>query len=242
MTTPPLVPSTWQLPDAFRKRLGRTVGRQRVFVEGDQLLIVAHRPPKPGEPAREGVLFWREANGKWKTTSADRAQPIPSLLDAYEKRLDELDQWEAAATQSDQYLQLLDSLSPVVRSLRNFYEVLQEARTAAPQVSELIDLRDRGYELSRRAELLHTDTKNAMDVAVIRRAEEQSTIAARMAQATYRLNRMVALFLPLATLSAIFSTYFTQSWAWLQNPLSFIVFLGIGSLAGLLLLFFISRK
>jgi Mg2+ and Co2+ transporter CorA len=165
-----------------------------------------------------------------------------NLLSAYAKQLDEFEQLENRATRSDEYLSLLDNLSPLVRSIRNFYEVLQEARTSAKEVSELIDLRDKAYELSRQSELLYQDTKNAMDVAVIRRAEEQSTNTARLAQANHRLNRMVAMFLPLTTMAAVFGTQFTQDWNGLNHPVAFAIFVLSGILAGVLLLAFISRK
>jgi len=56
----------------------------------------------------------------------------------------------------------------------------------------LIDVRDRAYDLSRQADLLHEDVKNSMEVAMIRRATEQSTAAQQMATAAHRLNTLAA--------------------------------------------------
>ncbi len=64
----------------------------------------------------------------------------------------------------------------------------------------MIDHRDRAYELSRQAELLYDDAKNSMDVAVVRRAEEQARASHQMTSSAHRLNIMAALFFPFATL------------------------------------------
>lgn len=81
-----------------------------------------------------------------------------------------------------------------------------------------------------------------MDVAVVKRAEEQAAASHRMLVSAHRLNIMAALFFPFATLGAIFGTTLTENWSWSQSELAFAAFLLAGMLAGLMLAAFISRE
>ena len=137
---------------------------------------------------------------------------------------------------------MLDGLAPVARSIRNLSEVLQEARKARPDLRELIDLRDRAYDLSRTSELLYQDSKTAMDVAVVRRAEEQAEAGQQMARSAHRLNTLAAVFFPLATLGSIFGTTLTDDWSWKNSIVPFSIFLVAGSLLGILLSSFVNKK
>lgn len=174
--------------------------------------------------------------------SALDSQGIAGLLAEYRQALDQYDQLEARAQRADEYLPLLEGLAPLVRSSRNLLTVLQEARRACADARELIDLRDQAYELSRTAELLHQDAKNSMDVAVVRRAEEQSEASQQMTVAAHRLNILAALFFPLGTLSAIFGTSLTDSWSWNESPVPFALFLIGGLVSGGVLAWLIRRN
>lgn len=121
-------------------------------------------------------------------------------------------------------------------------DVLEEARKAKPEDRSLIDHRDRAYELARWAELLYDDAKNSMDVAVVKRAEEQAAASHRMLVSAHRLNVLAALFFPFATLGAIFGTTLTDNWSWSHSGLAFAAFLVAGLLSGLMLAAFISRE
>ncbi len=118
--------------------------------------------------------------------------PAAALAKVYTKRLEEFDQLEHAAQSADEYSRLLEGLAPIARSLRNLLEVFEEARKAKPIDRGLIDYRDRAYELSRWAELMYDDAKNSMDVAVVRRAEEQASASHRMMVSAHRLNVLAA--------------------------------------------------
>lgn len=237
-----LIPAAWQLPEYFRGRLGSAVGRQRLMEHAGQLLIVAHDVPAADEVSRRGVLFWFD--GRQWLGSNDTSGPagIGQLIDAYVKRLDQYDQQEAKAQFAQEYLPLLDGLAPLMRSARNLHDVLQEARTTAPELRELIDLRDRAYEMSRTAELLYQDAKNSMDVAVVRRAEEQAASSHRMSVAAHRLNTMAAIFFPLATSGAVFGTTLTDNWSWSQSAIPFASFVLAGLVAGIALAAFVNRR
>ncbi len=238
----PLIPATWQLPDYFRGRLGSTVGRQRVMHDGGQLLIVAHHAPVADENVRRGVLFWFDSQ-QWHASNGEPGKiAIQKLIDGYVARIEAFDQQEANAQRAQEYLPLLDGLAPLMRSSRNLYDVLDEARKLAPDLRELIDLRDRAYEMSRTAELLYQDAKNSMEVAVVRRAEEQAAASHKMSVSAHRLNTMAAIFFPLATLGAVFGTTLTDNWSWANTAAPFLLFVLSGLLAGLVLALFVNRK
>ncbi len=238
----PLIPATWQLPDYFRGRLGSTVGRQRVMQDGGQLLIVAHQAPVADENVRRGVLFWFDSL-QWHASNGEPGKiAIQKLIDGYVARIDAFDQQESRAQRAQEYLPLLDGLAPLMRSSRNLYDVLEEARKTAPNLRELIDLRDRAYEMSRTAELLYQDAKNSMEVAVVRRAEEQAEASHKMSVSAHRLNTMAAIFFPLATLGAVFGTTLTDNWSWAKTPAPFLLFVMSGLLAGFFLALFVNRK
>ena len=80
-----------------------------------------------------------------------------------------------------------------------------------------------------------------MDVAIVRRADEQAASARKMMVAAHRLNILAALFFPFATLGAIFGTTLTENWSWSNGPLPFILFLLAGVSTGLVLLMYIRR-
>ena len=129
LMAPPLVPSTWQLPEEFRRRLGSTVGRQRLMQAGNDILIISHHVPEPGEVERRGILFWREGNGEWRASNGDPGKAALTMhLARYEKKLLEYDAMEEKAVRADEYLPVLEGIVPVVRSARNLLETLEEAR------------------------------------------------------------------------------------------------------------------
>ncbi len=243
MAQPPLIPANWtSLPDEFRARLGSTVGRQRCMHADSQLLIISHYVPEPDEATRRGILFWRDSAGEWKCSNGDPGRAALSMhLDRFSKRLEAYEQQEQAAMRADDYLPLLEGLAPLVRTQRNFLETLEEARKAMPELRELIDHRDRAYDLSRQADLLYEDAKNSMDVAIVRRADEQAQSTHQMTVAAYRLNVLAALFFPFATLGAIFGTTLTENWSWSQSAGPFVLFVLVSLITGFILTLFVAK-
>ena len=238
-----LIPSAWQVPEEFRRRLGTTVGRQRAMQHEGHLLLVLHSPPAPDEDSRRGVLFFRDLEGTWRASNGDRgAVALQNHLDQFTRKLDEYDVMEQQAVRAAHYLPLLEGLAPVVRSARHMHEVLEEARKALPDDRGLIDCRDRAYEISRRADLLYDEAKNSMEVAVVRRAEEQATASHQMMVSAHRLNVLAAMFFPFGTLGAVFGTSLTDNWTWSQDEFAFTAFIVGGCIAGPLLALFISRR
>jgi hypothetical protein len=218
------------------------VGRQRVMKSAEDLLIVAHQVPGPDEAGRRGILFWRSGNGEWRCSNGDPGKAaIGLLLDSYSNKIESYEVQESKALNADDYLPLMEALAPIVRANRNLLETLEEARKSVPEERLLIDMRDRAYDLSRQAELLYEDAKNSMDVAIVRRADEQAQNTNRMMIAAHRLNTLAALFFPFATLGAIFGTTFTDNWSWSQSVVPFLLFLVASGLFGVFLTRFINK-
>jgi Mg2+ and Co2+ transporter CorA len=238
-----LIPSTWSsFPEEFRERLGSNAGRQRTMIFEDHLLVVAHHVPEHDEVSRRGVLFWLDPSGEWRASNGDPGKAALALhLDRYSKRIEHYESEETKATKADDFLPILDGLVPLVRSTKNLLAALEDARKAFPKERSIIDHRDKAYELTRQAELLYEDAKNSMEVALIRRADEQTAATHQMTVAAHRLNMLVAIFFPMATLGSIFGTTLTDNWTWSKSPIGFFVFLVVGFLCGLGLIYFVSR-
>ncbi len=62
------IPKTWELPDSIRKRLGVTVGKQRLMNEDGHLLLLLHQVPRAeDDEVRSAVVIWRNPTGEWKS-------------------------------------------------------------------------------------------------------------------------------------------------------------------------------
>jgi Mg2+ and Co2+ transporter CorA len=230
----------------FRRRLGDQAGRQRVMQSGGHLLLVLHAPPGADPDVREGQIYWRDPTGKWTPSGASPSQPgVGELLTAYEKALDAMQAAEDAAKTARDYFDLLNRLNPMVRTARNLHQTLQDAREAEPADRQVLLWRDRAYAISRSAELLHNDAKNALDFAVAQRAEEEAVSSRRVAAAAHRLNILAAFFFPLATLAALFGINVRsglEPWDEKYAPLPMLGILGVGLMLGFVLTLFITRK
>lgn len=247
MTSKSLLPPGWEVPAEFRKRLGDKVGRQRTMDADGHLLLVLHAPPTMDEGDRRGRFFWRKPDGTWtgNETSAG-ANNLPRHLADYATAIESLDNRLDAADDAKDFFDVMSALSPLVRSCRNLHKTLQAAREVVGEDREVINARDRAYELERAAELLYEDSKNGLDFVMARRAEEQAAAGHRMAVSAHRLNLMAAFFFPVATLATIFGTNMVHGFEGESNPLPapwpFLVMVAIGIGMGLLLTLVMSVK
>jgi hypothetical protein len=249
MPAPPsssLLPPAWEVPAVFRERLGVDAGRQRAMVADGHLLLVLHAPPGPDTPLREGRFYWRDPSGRWTPAGVAPSQPgLGDLLTSFERALDELQRAEDKAKVARDYFDLLNRLTPLTRSARNLHLALQEGREAVPDDRQLLLWRDRAYALSRTAELLQEDAKNALDFAVAQRAEEEVESNRRVEAAGHRLNILAAFFLPLGTLMAFFGMELNNGlseWDSRYAPLPMLAILGVGLLLGIFVTLFITRR
>ena len=238
-----LVPAAWDVPAIFRQRLGDKVGRQRAMFADGHLLLILHSPPSADDDDRHGRLFWRAPDGTWKAKSSSNGRrALKEHLAAYRKRLEELEELESGAESADDYFAVLSESNPIYRAARNQHMAMQHARELTVDARDVINFRDQTYEIERAAELMHTDTKNALDFSVARRTEEQAQSSFQMAVSSHRLNVLAAFFFPIATLSSLLGTNLKHGYEELHAPWLFLGMLGVGLLIGLVLKAAITRQ
>ena len=231
-----LLPLTWQVPEEFRERLGDGAGRQRLMVHDGHLLLVLHKPPRSDETSRRGRFFWREPNGEWH--SSDLGLGPNSLfkhITEFQEVFEKLDGLEETAESSVTLGGVIESLTPLRRSVHNLYDVLQEARKEVPDDRQLLNARDRAYDLDRNVELLLDNARNGLEFMIARRAEQQAVEAHKMAVSAHRLNLLVAFFFPIATLAAVMGTNLRHGFEEVHSPFPFVGMLAIGLVAGIIL-------
>jgi hypothetical protein len=232
-----ILPATWDIPAAIRERLGDKVGRQRAMTAEGHLLLVLHKPPKAGDNDRQGRFFWRKPDGSWQSNDlGPGAAAISRHLVEYSELVEKFDRQEESATTVDEMFKIIEAMSPLQRSTRNLHSALQEARTLIAGDRDLINLRDRAYEIERAAELLLAEVQTALEFALAKKTEEQTAAAHQMALASHRLNLLAAFFFPIVTLCSIFSVSLRHGLDDLiPAPFAFLSVIGFGLIMGFIL-------
>lgn len=230
------IPADWDLPPAIRARLGQTVGRQRIMAEAGHVLVILHRVPAPEEHERRACVAWKEPSGRWRgVDERDGRLSLRETLSEYKKALAIFDDQLELRLEIDQHFEILEQLAPITRSCRHVHATLQAARDTCRDDRSIIDLRDQAYALERRAELLAGDARFALDRALARSSHEHTIASRHGAEATDRLNRLAATFLPIGTLAALLGMNLPSGLEGLTPPWPFIV-VALGGLAvGMLL-------
>ena len=233
---PASIPHNWNLPEAITRRLGVQAGRQRAMSADDHLLIILHAPPGEDHVHRQARLFWRDADGRWRSNDGGGGLPaLNALLDEYVAVLADMEEHEHDGDDAAHYFNLLERLSPIVRASRHLHSALQEARQLSGDDRDVISARDRAYQVERAAELQYAETKHDQELCVNRRVEQQAVLAQETNAAAHRLNMMAAFFLPLATISAVFGTNLQHGWEGAEPPIPFLLHVLIGLIAGAVL-------
>lgn len=237
-----LVPPQWDVPDVFRRRLGDRVGRQRAMYGEGHLLLILHAPPQGEEPERQGRLFWRRPDGVWKANhSHGDIKALDEHLDEFRHILEVLDDREHAATSAAEYFEILSTLTPLYRTIRNLHLALQQARTELNEARDVINFRDEAYELERQADLLLQDSRNTLEFSIAKQTEAQARAGHHMAVAAHRLNVLAAFFFPIATLSAFFGTNMRHGFEEFAAPLPIIALLLVSLMCGVILKWGVTR-
>lgn len=200
------IPKTWELPEAIRRRLGESVGKQRLMNEDGHLLLLLHQAPKmEDDEKRSAVVFWRNPAGEWKSSPLGGGlSGLEAHLASYRTTIHALDEQVESARTARQYFDVMRRMHPLQRSTRSMLEVMQATRQAAPDDTRVITLRDQATDLERAIELVAADAKAGMDFTLAESASQQAQSAEVANQEARRLNRLAAFFLPLATLVAVF--------------------------------------
>ena len=234
MTSP--IPHTWQVPEAFRERMGNQAGRQRCRTHAGHLLVILHELPDPDAPQhRDARLYWRTPDGTWNSSSGG-PPGIATLRAHVETFVEAAARLEATGDQAqsaDHWFGLVHDAGPLLRSARNLHRTLQEARDAAKDDRALISVRDLAGDAERSFELTHAHAQEGLEYTIARRAEEQSRDAQHMLEAAHRLNMIAAVFLPVtavATLLGMNLRHGLEDW---PAPWTFWITLGLCFMFGL---------
>lgn len=200
------IPKTWDLPVSIRKRLGESVGRQRMMHEEGHVLLLLHQLPKAeDDEVREAVVFWRNPQGEWKSSPVGGGlSGLEAHLATYRTAIHKLDEEVEGAKTARQYFDVMRHMHPLQRATRSMLEVVQAARTALPDDFRVITLRDQAADLERAIELVAADAKAGMDFTLAESSSQQAANAEVANHEARRLNRLAAFFFPLATLVAVF--------------------------------------
>lgn len=239
-----VLPPSWEVPAQFRERLGERVGRQRAMMADGHLLLVLHRPPKKDEVERFPRLFWRKPDGTWQSNEqGNGAVALARHMGDFAELIDKYDRQEDQARSVEDYFGIMEGISPLSRAVKNLHTVLQDAREKLPGDRDLINARDKAYELERSAELLAADVRNALEFATAKKSEEQAAASHEMAVASHRLNILAAFFFPIATLSAVFDTSLSHPLEqYIPPPYAFYSVIGLGLFLGLILAAYLADR
>lgn len=200
------IPQVWDLPESIRRRLGESVGKQRLISEEGHVLLLLHQVPKAEDDEhRNAMVAWRNPAGEWKSAPlAGGLAGLDAHIAAYRTTIHELDGIVEGAKTARQYFDVMRRVTPLQRATRHMAEVLQAARQELPDEHRVINLRDQAAELERGVDLVASDAKAGMDFTVAEAANQQAISAELANQEARRLNRLAAFFLPLATIVAVF--------------------------------------
>ena len=216
------IPKTWELPEGIRKRLGESIGKQRLMSEEGHLLLLLHQLPRvEDDEKRNPMVVWRNPAGEWKSApAAGGLAGLQAHLDGYGAAVHQLDDAVESAKNARHYFEAMRVIHPLQRSTRHLHEVIQATRQALPEDTRIITLRDQAADLERGIDLVAADAKAGMDFTLAEAASQQAQAAEVANQEARRLNRLAAFFLPLATLVAVFGmnppeTMFSSRGFWL---------------------------
>lgn len=233
MVKTPYIPKAWDLPAAIMKRLGETVGKQRLMEEEGHLLLLLHQPPRTEDnEVRTAMVVWRNPAGEWKSAPAGGGLGgLEAHLASYRTAIHQLDEAVDSAHSARDYFDVMRRMHPLLRATRSLHEVVQATREALPDDGRIINVRDQAVDLERAIELVAADARAGMDFTVAESSSQQAESADLAHGEARRLNRLLAFFLPLATLVAVFGMsppgeLFRQQGFWLV--------LGTGLLLGFL--------
>lgn len=228
------IPPTWEVPQVFRDRVGATLGRQRMMQADGHLLLILHELPKPEAPAaRMAQLFWRNPDGNWKSTAGkgSTAMVLREHQQAFTELAERLEAKVEQATNAADFFAILQSVTPALRTSRNAHRALQEAREAIPMDRDLISIRDSAHEIERAFEILKGYAQDGLEFVEARNAEESARNTERVNQSSYRLNMLMALFLPITALGSLLGMnmrhgledWYAPHTFWIVSGLSFIL-------------------
>lgn len=214
MVWPMAVAEPFKLPEHFnlepelREQLSARAGHQRCIEGAGELLLVVHEVPRPGQPRREALFFWKCREGSWLQAagpslgSGTGLGGLVALLDRYEETLDGHQEALAKAASAAEISAVLRHSGPLVRTSRNLLQALEHALAINPESRTLRTCRDHAREIERAADLLLTDSRVALEFWQAERLEMLARTTAMLQHRLFRLMLLTGIFLPLAAIGA----------------------------------------
>ena len=221
------IPGNWEIPPALQRQVSEVAGSQRTLAESGHLLILLHELPSAASAERNVGMFWRAPDGAWKSDSMGAGiNALRVHLTEYAKRVHQLEQQVARARSSEDYFTLRRETSPVRRAAHNLHAALQRACEACPDDHDLVSCRNSAGTIERALELVYEEGQHGLEYAMALQTEAQT-------QASYRLNVLAAIFLPIATAAAVFGMNLHSGLEGAYDPWLFWGVLVVGVLIGL---------
>lgn len=161
-------PKTWDLAFGIRRQLSGRGGRQRALAADNQLMVVLHQVPRAKSSPGHTVYFWRSREQEWHYSERGGGfSALENLIQRYDDRISELEETLANANDSRTRFQVLDEITPVLRSARNLSDALHKAL-------ELSELQAAESVISKAKELSVNEDKRARRRAAAAKAESES--------------------------------------------------------------------
>ena len=150
-------------------------------------------------------VFLRTPDGKWFCNGRPEGlKKLFLLLKQYSELVENLENELDDADTPDKLLDLIEKVTPLVRSSHNMFNTIQSARETIKSDAKIIEARDSAYEIQRNFELLHSDAKMALDHRIAKNAESDAAAGREAVKAQHRLNILAAIFFPLTALCSLF--------------------------------------
>lgn len=229
------LPSSWNLPESLRRRVGKTAGKQRLISEEGHLLVILHAIPRPDEHgARVAHFFHRDPSGTWQSFPKDFGRGIAALrghVELFSEVAESFDDRLEVAHSADDWFALLRELAPFVRTSKNLMKVLEELRTVVGPEPEIIAARDKAADVERTAELVHQWASQGLDYSIAKSNEEQARLSEFISRSSHRLNLLAAATLPITAIGSAFGVNLVSG---VESAYAPWLFWGLGALAMLL--------
>ena len=218
------IPKKWDIPNTLLRRFGKNgAGKQRAMFAEDHLLIVLHALSKTVERERQAIIFWLDPKGNWlNSANGEGIHHLRLHIENYSDIEVNLNKQYDQATSPEHYFELLEKLTPLVRTSQNLCYTMQQARDYSENL-EIIDLWDRCQEIAREFEILYTDCRHGLEYQIAKRGEEQARYSLKTSQSSDRLNILVAIFLPITAISGIFGMNLKNGLENLPTPFSWAI-------------------
>lgn len=183
-------------------------GHQRCVEGAGELLLVAHEVPAPGVPERQALYFWKRYDRCWTQAGGPGIDELGGLLERYARTIADHAVALGRATSAERLFPILRHAAPLLRSMRNLLQAVEQALAIDPEDREIRAYRDRAREIERAADLLHTEARVAMDARSAGRAEAQAEALERLVRIMWHLLLLLAFFLPPIAFAGFFPMAF----------------------------------